>query len=408
MASQELNSESSMTNARKYADKRGFQLKVDDFSRNTHASRRPSISRSWVFFLLFVVLPSTIVAIYMTHVAVPRYQSQSLFVVKSQEASGLTGLSSLVQSVTSTTSHENAYIVINWIRSIDALERLNREIDYQSIASSKRIDPISRWPRPIFGQAGQESLLDYYNSMIDITLDTRSGVVQLTVTAFSPKDAHAISRVLIDAAEQLINQMNFRENQARIADALKEVTRAEENLLDLRLEEQRQRIETGIVDPALEAQAGTGTLQTLQQVLTTRRAELQALTEGNPSSPRLPQLALEVRAIETEIERTRAALAGKTGSLVESITKFEKLELSKKFAAEALMSARRTLEAARIDGSRKSLFLVAVVEPNIPDTPTPFRALRVVLTVGTGLFLTYSILWLLFVNVSEHNINSPR
>jgi capsular polysaccharide transport system permease protein len=355
--------------------------------------------------MLVVVIPTLLVALYLTLVAVPRYESRSLFVVKSQEVSGLSGLSSLVQSVTSTTSHENAYIIISWIRSINALNQIDQAIDYQGMVSSERVDPLSRWPHPVFGSKDQESLLNYYNSMIEVTLDTRSGIVELTVTAFSPEDANAIAGILIKAAEHLVNQMNERENEARLSEARGEVARAEQNLLDLRLEEQRQRIETGIVDPMLEAQTGTGTLQALLQALTTKRAEFQALTEGNPSSPLLPQMAREIRALEDEMERTREDLAGKSGSLVETIAQFERVELSKRFATEALLSARRTLETARLDSSRKSLFLTAVAEPTIPDAPTRFRALKVILTVLTGLFLAYSILWLVFVNVREHSIS---
>lgn len=394
-----------MTDANKQIQKQGLQCEVEHFSQTTDNARGIGISRARFVFMFVVLLPSIVVACYLTLVAVPLYESRALFVVKSQEVNGLTGLSSLVQSVTSSSSHENAYVVISWMRSVNALDRINSEIDYQSMVSSEKVDPISRWPHPFFDYRSKESLLKYYNSMIDVTLDTRSGIVDLTVTAFSPEDAHSIARVLIEAAEQLVNQMNEREHEARMSEARDEVPRAEQNLLDLRLEEQRQRIKSGIVDPKLETQTSTGTLQALQQALTTKRAELQALTEGNASSPLLPQMAREVRALEAEIERTRATLAGKTDSLVETITQFERLELSKKFATEALLSARRTLEAARLDSSRKSLFLVAVAEPNIPDAPTQFRALRMTLAVFTGLFLAYSILWLLFVNVREHNID---
>lgn len=362
-----------------------------------------AVSRARLGFFLLVVAPTLAIAVYLAMYAAPRYQSTSLFVVRSQESTSFGGLSSLVQSVASTTSHENAYVVLNWIRSADALDELNAKLGYQEMVSDPAIDPLSRWSGPL-SQSGRQGLLKYYNSMVEASLDTRSGIVELTVTAFSPEDAHQISTVLIDAAEDLVNHMNTRENTARIAEAREEVARAEQVLLSVHLEEQRQRIEAGILDPKLETETSTGTLMALQQVLVTKRAEFQALAAGNPSSPLLPQMEREVAAVEDEIALTRSALAGKSDSLVETITRFEQLALSKKFAAEALLSARGTLETARIDASRKSLFLAAVASPDIPDTALRYRALTVSVTLFTALFLSYSILWLLFVNVREHRL----
>lgn len=376
-------------------------IEVEPFETARPAPRRFSLSRARLMFLFMVGLPTLLTALYLGLFAAPRYESTSQFVVRSQESRNLGGLSMILSTVASTTSFENAYAVIAWIQSHDALDELNRDLNYQKLVSDPSIDILSR-AGGLLGEGGQDRLLRYYNSMVQATLDTRSGIVELTATAFTPEDAERINQALIRSAEALVNRMNEREHASRLEEAAKEVSLAEQNLLAIDLKVQQARIATGMIDPTLETTTGTRTLQGLQEALVSRRAEMQALQAGNPRSPLLPQMAREVQAMEEEIARTRAALAGSDNSLVEKITAFEQLNLEKQFGTEAVLSARRTLETARVEATRKSLFLTAVSQPNLPDMSDHMRLLRDTLTVFAALFLIYSILWLILVNVREH------
>lgn len=376
-------------------------IEVETFETAGSAPRRFSLSRARLVFLLVVCLPTLLTALYLGLFASARYESASKFVVRSQETRNMGGLSMILSTVASTTSFENAYAVIAWIQSHDALDELDRDLDYKKMVSDPSIDILSR-AGGVWGDGGQDLLLRYYNNMVQATLDTRSGIVELTTTAFTPEDAQRINQALIRAAEALVNRMNAREHASRLEEAAKEVSLAEQNLLAIDQKVQQARIATGIIDPTLETTTGTSTMLALQQALVARRAEMQALQSGNPRSPLLPQMSREVQAMEEEIARTRSALAGSDNSLVEKITAFEQLNLEKQFATEAVLSARRTLETARVEASRKSLFLAQVSQPNLPDLPDHMRFLRETLTVFAALFLAYSILWLILVNVREH------
>ncbi len=376
-------------------------IEIEAFETARPAPVRLQLSKPRLIFLLMVCLPTLLTGLYLSLLASPRYESGAQFVVRSQESRNLGGLSMILSTVASTTSFENAYAVIAFIQSHDALDGLNRELGYDRLVSSPSVDFLSRAGGFLAGDS-RDRLLKYYNNMISVTIDTRSGIVELNTTAFTPEDAMRINQALIRSAEALVNLMNSREHTSRLAEAAKEVSLAEQNLLAVDMRVQKARIETGMIDPTLETSTGTSMLLALQQALVSRRAEYQALLSGNPKSPLLPQMSREVQAMEEEIARTRATLAGSDNSLVEQITAFEQLNLSKQFATEALLSARRSLETARMEASRKSLFLSEVSQPNLPDMPDHMRAIRDTLTVFAALFLIYSILWLILVNVREH------
>ncbi len=81
---------------------------------------------------------------------------------------------------------------------------------------------------------------------------------------------------------------------------------------------------------------------------------------------------------------------------------YERLLIEEEFARSAYTSAVSALEVARADAARKQAYLVAFVEPSMPDAASkPDRLLIVVSVVACGL-LAFGLLMLIGAAIKEH------
>ena len=104
-----------------------------------------------------------------------------------------------------------------------------------------------------------------------------------------------------------------------------------------------------------------------------------------------------------ELSLSQAAkLTGKNGALAPVLANYEQLTLQREFAQTSYTSALTALENARLQAMRQQLFVVRVVEPNMPQRALFPHSTLMVVTVFLGLVLTYSIAWLIIAGMREH------
>ena len=78
------------------------------------------------------------------------------------------------------------------------------------------------------------------------------------------------------------------------------------------------------------------------------------------------------------------------------------MRLQQEFAAKRYETARARLEQARTRAANEQLFIVAVVEPNLPEKPALPKPFRTTLLILIGLSVAYGIGWMLIAGVREH------
>ena len=141
----------------------------------------------------------------------------------------------------------------------------------------------------------------------------------------------------------------------------------------------------------------------LEGQLARANAELAAQrTYLKPGSPRLQEQETRVAAIQGQLASQRGRLTGGDGSLAPSVAGYERLSVDRELANRAYGSALQSLETARLDAQKQHVYLVRVVEPNMPQKSTyPLRAVTVLGVFG-ALLLAYGIGWLIVVGVREH------
>jgi capsular polysaccharide transport system permease protein len=157
-----------------------------------------------------------------------------------------------------------------------------------------------------------------------------------------------------------------------------------------------------MIDPERSAIEDLGLVGKLEAQLATMRADRAGLAASAPESPQLPVLDRRITAFAAELETERSRIAGQSDSLAPTVGEYEELALQRDLAVKTLEAAVASLESARIDARRKSLYLERVVSPNLPDKPTRPRRLLNVFTVLCATLVAYSILSLIIAGLREH------
>ncbi len=360
------------------------------------------VRRNGVFFLL-VGVPVLAAVAYFGALASDQYLSQSSFIVKSpgQQGGQVSTLANLIQTTGLSRGQEETNAVLDYVRSRNALEDLQKRIDVRAMYMSEDADRLARYPFPLF-QDRFENLFDYYKSMVEVYLDTETGMAVLRVKAFSAADAHAIASALLGLSEEFVNRLNERAHDQAIVEAGRRVQEAEHRVLNAYAGLTAFRNKQDLLDPQKQA---TGILE-ISTKLSAQKAELQArldrMQKAAPDNPGVAVLKEQISALTKEIDKQARLITGGDSAISSKLGSYEHLVLEQSFAAKMLESANGSLELARVEAGKQQFYLQRVVEPNMPDLARyPRRIASVLVIFGASLCL-YFIGWMLLAGIREH------
>lgn len=365
------------------------------------APRRQLRFGRWGLFGLLVVLPTVLSAIYLFAIASDQFITEARFVVRSAQKQGISGLGALLQGSGMAGIKDEAFPVIDFIKSRDALKEVEEKVGFRDMVSRQGADFLARFPRFYTGESFEE-LYEHYQNIVTVVHDPTTGITTLKVRVFEPSDSLRLAEALLHASEQLINRMNERSLNDAVSLASKEVAKAEERSSAAQRALTAYRISVGLVDMTSTAKTYVELVGGMQRELLASRAQLAQTLSSSPNNPGIQSLRERVAAIEQQIAAERSKLLGSDGSVIGTFAQFERLTLESEFAAKALVLAHTMLENSRVEALRKQVYLERVVEPNLSDLSRyPRRWFATLAILGTA-FLAYAILWLLLVNAREH------
>lgn len=368
--------------------------------------RRPAAvewakKRRW--FLIFVVTPTILAAIYYGLIASDIYVSESRFVIKSpdQKRSQVSTLANLVQTTGLSGGQEQTDEVLAFVRSRDALQGLEKSTQIRAKFASQRADALSRFPQ-LFSNDSFESLFKYYGDMVDARLDTETGTAVIKVRAFTPRDAYDINRQLLNLSEGLVNRLNARSQMKGIAEAQRQVDLATTRAKTARVALTQFRNTQAVIDPA--KQAG-GVIEIANNMIAERaalQAQLDLMQRVAPGNPSIPALRNRISAISVQIASQDSRMVGTGSGIASKMGGYENLLVEQEFATQSLNAANAALVQARAEAQRQQFYLERVVDPNMPDMPLlPKRLLSVIIVAAAAICL-YFIGWMLMVGILEH------
>lgn len=364
-------------------------------------------ARKQRWFLLFVILPTVLAALYYGLIASDVYVSQSRFVIKApgQKSMPSATLANLIQTSGFVGGEQETKEILDYIRSRDALGDLQRQVNFRALYADSGADFLSRFPRP-FRTASFENLFKYYQSVVQAGPDSDSGVAVLEVRAFRPRDAQMINERLLTLSEDLVNRLNTRAERRAVTEAEQRVIEAQTRVRKARVALSAFRNQQELIDPAKQA---TGVLD-ISNKLVTEHAALQAQLDLTrrvaPRNPAIPALRARIAAVSAEIAAQNARVVGTPGGIASKVGGYENLLAEQDFAQQTLTAASASLEQARTEAQKQQFYLERVVDPNLPDSPTlPERLKSILIVFGVSLCL-YFIGWMLVVGVLEHSPES--
>lgn len=362
-------------------------------------SRLRRISR---LFLATVVTPTLLAIGYFGFVASDVYISESRFVVRSPERQTASPLGLILKGAGFSRAEDDAFAVQNFILSRDAAKALDDELKIKQAFSAQAIDMFSRFPGLDWDDSF-ENFHRYYQKRVDLQLDSASSIATLTVRAFTPQDAHAINRKLLEHAEALVNKLNERGRQDMIRFAANEVADLEKKAKAAALALARYRNEKGVIDPEKQSAIPLQQIAKLQDELIATKAQILQIEKVARDNPQLPILRSRAGMLEQEIQaETLRVAGGGDRSLAGKAAEFQRLALEKEFADKMLASAMSTLEQARNEAQRQQLYLERVVQPNLPDEALEPRRVRNILAVFVLGLIAWGVLGILGASIREH------
>lgn len=368
---------------------------------------RPAAFSTWLkkkrWFILFVIAPTLLAALYYGLIASDVYISESRFVIKSpdQKRSQMSTLANLVQTTGISGGQEQTNEVLTFVRSRDALRGLEKAPGIRDQYASSNIDLFSRFPGPLLDDSF-ESLFKYYTNMIDARYDTEAGTAIIKVRAFTPQDAYAINARLLDLSEGLVNRLNGRAQTQGIAEAQKQLSLATERARTARIALTQYRNAQALIDPSKQA---VGVLE-ISNTMIAQRAALQAqldlMQRVAPGNPSIPALRNRINAISVQIGAQDSRVVGTGSGIASKMGGYENLLVEQEFATASMTAANAALVQARAEAQRQQYYLERVVDPNVPDMPLlPKRFLNVLVVFAAATCL-YFIAWMFLVGVLEH------
>ncbi|ELB2154877.1 capsule biosynthesis protein [Vibrio parahaemolyticus] len=353
-------------------------------------------------FILVVLLPTFISLIYYTFIASGQYVVEARFSVKGNEMQQIDLLSGIAGIPSQGGSSTDSYIVQDYIHSLDMVREVNKRVSLQQVFNH----PDADWMSSLGKQPTQVEMLAYWNKFVTASYDPTTTIITLKVRAFSPQDAKNLSKAVLYQSEILVNNLSEQARKDDLLFAEEEVKRAEKRVANVRALMNEFRTQAQDLDPKQTASSKMMLIGELEAQLAKTQAELSALTSYmDPKAPSVINLTRKANALTQQIQNEKNSIAGDTDTqpaLSGVFADYEPLVVERTFAEKAYTSSLASLEAARVETSRKHRYLATFVEPTLPDEASEPQRLRSIITVFLASLVSWAIGLLGLGIIREH------
>ena len=382
-----------------------------------------NLAKQWqkLSFLIIVVFPTLVAAIYFYGFASDQYVSEFKFNLRkvsdpwsasspAAAGGGGSGMGAAATSGAAASQIWDSQTIVQLIRSRDVVDELNSSLGFDKVYARSDVDWIAR----AAARAPAEKRTDYWRWMVDAYFETTTGVVTVTVRAFSPQDADHVATKVLEIAERAVNQLTIRSRDDSLRFAEAEVARTEEDLKKSQLAVRTFRNVSDVIDPAKSAEADQIYVARLRERATEMRGRYEVLRRRTPESAMLPLLATQIDVLDRQIEAEQARLtkssrqpgadAGSADNMpvTSLLTDYQALVLDEAFHEKAYLFALQSLQQARAEVAKQQIYLNAFVKPALPEEPLYPRKIRSILAIFVVGVALWGLLSLAYYSVRDH------
>jgi uncharacterized protein involved in exopolysaccharide biosynthesis len=268
----------------------------------------------------------------------------------------------------------------------------------RSIASElvKRFDLMHVYRVKKESQA--EKMLD---SSTDVTVDMKSSIVTVGVTAKSPVLAHDLASAYMDALRETNGRLALGQSSQRALFFGQQLAKEKDDLEDAEVELKKTEEQSGLIAPSGQTETEIKTIAETQAQIAARQVELAALRDSaTEQNPEVIRLHSEIDDLQGQLERLQrgnggdSTLAIPTSKVPELELEYVRKEREVKYHEALFDMLSRQYEAARLDEARDAPVLQVLDPASYPDTKSsPKRSLYML--GGLVLGLLGSSIWVL-------------
>ncbi|MGH6799798.1 MAG: hypothetical protein ACRECZ_00010 [Methylocella sp.] len=401
----------SIESLNRLATRAGQNLQKPGLSRTARAEARTATDArsSWLSrsFIVLVLAPLVTSSIYFGFLASDQFGSEMRFAVRGatellpgSDALAASGLGTLA----SLNSSQDVYIVADYIASRSMVEDVSKEIDLRAIYSKPWIDG---WAGFVPLRAA-EDLLRYWRSMVQTSVEAHSGIVTVTVKTFSSEDSVRVATAIRARCDEVANQLLNRVRHDAIERATTEVKSAKAQLSARHASLEQFRNARMQIDPLALARSLGETITTLRRDLVGVEVELDTAKASLASdAPQIKVLTANRQILSDQIATLEARITGAdlnspTASAV--LAEYDTLDVKKSLAEQAVEVAERMLDNTIVDANRHHIYLVAIENPTVPQSPIAPRRAHMILIISLGALSFWSLVAAIVANVRDHTI----
>lgn len=350
--------------------------------------------------LVTVIIPTALAVVYFGLLAEDIYISESRVVVRNPDQSSASAFNIALDQTGFGSTNEGNDAVIAYLQSRAAIDEAGENDAIKAAYSDPSIFWFDRFGT--LGGTSDEEFYVYFSDMLTVDEAAASEVLTISVRAFDPQQAQDINRRLVGQAETLVNSLAERSQSDLIEVAQGEVDEAADAARSASLELARYRDTSGIVDPEQQSEAALQMISKLQDELIAAQTRLRQLQTYTPQASQIPFLQVQVRELQSEIGRERAALTGSRSSLSSALAQYQELQINYEFAEKQLAAARAGLQEARAESRRQQAYLELISAPSLPDYAVEPRRIRSIIATFLLGLLAWGVLSMLAIGVREH------
>lgn len=197
--------------------------------------------------------------------------------------------------------------------------------------------------------------------------------------------------------------MNKRRYESAVGVAKNQLEQAEDKIAEIQLAITHFRRGDQDLDPRITGETQIKLVSQLTAQLAQARAQLDAMKETiSPDSPQYIAQKQQVASLEAVVNKQKSLMTNGRTSMVTGLGSYEELRIRQEFAAKRYESAAASLVKASETAMRQKLFIIRVVEPNMPVKSTYPKPIVTIAGTALVLMLVYAIGWLIVAGTREH------
>jgi capsular polysaccharide transport system permease protein len=324
-----------------------------------------------VCWLAAYCLPLLLLWVWLSFAYTHRYAVTTQFVLRNQHDTGsmTLGAASLLGGGG---EQQDLHMIQEYILSPNLLKVLDEKLNLRAHYSSNFILP----PQRLAADASSDVFLDKYRSLIDVSIDTTSSIMTLTIEGYTAEHALRQSEAILQEAEKYVNAVSHRIAHKQTIAARDHLTesKAEYNAKSQRLLAFQQENNTFMPDQ--DGSVALSVIAGLESALAEERTKLASMsTYLAPTAPALVECQAKAEAIEAQIaiERTRliptgtSSSANKTKPFNQLLASYQLVQLELELATKSYSESLTALQNAQISASENLKSLVMVASPVLPQ-----------------------------------------